>query len=83
MPGVSIFHKQCLIFYLFIYFFPPLYFLSEIRRQNPAVQQQSPVVPRQFQLDPNFIVDLPEMVMPDLLVVETDGLSPLDVPEYK
>ncbi|XP_053491174.1 cytoskeleton-associated protein 5 [Ictalurus furcatus] len=57
--------------------------LSEIRRQNPAVQQQSPVVPRQFQLDPNFIVDLPEMVMPDLLVVETDGLSPLDVPEYK
>ncbi|KAF4083545.1 hypothetical protein AMELA_G00143190 [Ameiurus melas] len=57
--------------------------LSEIRRQNPAVPQQSPVVPCQFQLDPNFIVDLPEMVMPDLLVVDTDGSSPMDVPEYK
>ncbi|XP_034164860.2 cytoskeleton-associated protein 5-A [Pangasianodon hypophthalmus] len=57
--------------------------LSEIRRQNAAVQQQSPVVPRQFQLDPNFIVDLPEAIMPDLLVVETAESSPLDVPEFK
>ncbi|KAI5101926.1 cytoskeleton-associated protein 5 [Silurus meridionalis] len=56
--------------------------LSEIRRQNAAVQEQSPVVPRQFQLDPNFIMDLPEAVMPDLLVVET-AESPLDLPEFQ
>lgn len=60
-----------------------LSFLSEIRRQNAAVQEQSPVVPRQFQLDSNFIVDLPEAIMPDLLEVETAESSPLDVPEFK
>ncbi|KAK2868912.1 hypothetical protein Q7C36_000783 [Tachysurus vachellii] len=57
--------------------------LSELRRQNAAVQQQSPAIPRQFQLDPNFIVDLPEELMPDLLVVDTTELSPLEVPEFK
>ncbi|XP_062868509.1 cytoskeleton-associated protein 5-like isoform X2 [Trichomycterus rosablanca] len=51
--------------------------------QNAVVQQQSPVVPRQFQLDPNFIVDLPETIMPDLLEVEMTDHSPLDVPEFK
>lgn len=58
-------------------------FRSEIRLQNAAVQQQSPVVPRQFQLDSNFIVDLPEAIMPDLLEVEMAEPSPLDVPEFK
>lgn len=53
-----------------------------MRHQNAAVQQQSPVVLRQFQLDPNFIVDLPKAIMPELLVVETTD-SPLDVPEFK
>ncbi|XP_053369501.1 cytoskeleton-associated protein 5-like [Clarias gariepinus] len=59
--------------------------LSEIRRQNAntVVQQESPEVPRQFQLDPNFIVDFPEAIMPELLVVETAESSPLDVPEFK
>ncbi|TSM20280.1 Cytoskeleton-associated protein 5 [Bagarius yarrelli] len=57
--------------------------LSEIRRQNAVVQQQIPVVPCEFQLDPNFIVDLPEVIMPDLLEVETAESSPLDVPEFK
>lgn len=59
---------------------PALFFplRSEIRRQNAAVQPQSPVVPRQFQLDSDFIVDLPETIMPDLLVVETAESSPLE-----
>ncbi|XP_047658856.1 cytoskeleton-associated protein 5-A-like isoform X2 [Tachysurus fulvidraco] len=57
--------------------------LSEIRRQNAVVEQQSPAVPRQFQLDPNFIVDLPEKIMPDLVVVDTAESSPLEVPEFK
>ncbi|XP_017577552.1 cytoskeleton-associated protein 5-A-like isoform X1 [Pygocentrus nattereri] len=57
--------------------------LSEIRSQNAVEQQQSSAVPREFQLDPNFIVDLPETIMPDLLVVEAADPSPLDVLEFK
>ncbi|KAG9266482.1 cytoskeleton-associated protein 5-A-like isoform X3 [Astyanax mexicanus] len=63
--------------------------LSEIRSQKAAEQQPpqpSSTVPREFQLDPNFIVDLPETIMPDLLVVEsveTAEATPLDVPEFK
>ncbi|KAL6468523.1 hypothetical protein MHYP_G00220470 [Metynnis hypsauchen] len=57
--------------------------LSEIRSQNAVEQQQSSTVPREFQLDPNFIVDLPETIMPDLLVVEAADPSPLDVLEFK
>lgn len=72
-------------FYTFINGSWFLWFLSEIRRQNAntVVQQESPEVPRQFQLDPNFIVDFPEAIMPELLVVETAESSPLDVPEFK
>ncbi|KAI4875261.1 hypothetical protein NFI96_023924 [Prochilodus magdalenae] len=59
--------------------------LSEIRSQNAVEQQRPPssTVPREFQLDPNFIVDLPETIMPDLLEVEAADPSPIDVPVFK
>ncbi|KAG7327799.1 hypothetical protein KOW79_009405 [Hemibagrus wyckioides] len=58
--------------------------LSEIRRQNAAaVQQPSSAESCQFQLDPNFIVELPENILPELLVLDTTESSPLEVPEFK
>ncbi|KAK3562246.1 hypothetical protein QTP86_032583 [Hemibagrus guttatus] len=58
--------------------------LSEIRRQNAvAVQQPNSVESCQFQLDPNFIVELPENILPELLVLDTTESSPLEVPEFK
>ncbi|XP_066503384.1 cytoskeleton-associated protein 5-A-like isoform X2 [Hoplias malabaricus] len=55
--------------------------LSEIRSQNAA--EQTAAVPREFELDPNFIVDLPETMMPDLVLVETTEPSPCEVSEFK
>uniref|UniRef100_A0A4W4F525 TOG domain-containing protein n=1 Tax=Electrophorus electricus TaxID=8005 RepID=A0A4W4F525_ELEEL len=56
--------------------------LSEIRSQNAAVQKQNSEVPCMFQLDQNFIMELPELFIPNLAVVDSEEPW-LDMPEFK